>query len=223
MPSFLIASIAFFVVWLVLLFLSPKTRKEQIIMSIIGLVISPGALFLANVDRRGILFDGVIAVGIEDALFAFSLFGAAAVLYQALLGKHASPVPRSRQTLGHNPALHWAAHLVIIVGAWLFVSLLTLSLFEVPTLRAFILGAVMVGIYIVADRKDLLYNALFSGLIITIVVFVIEQLFFVRLYPGAAATLTTLGGVPMEQLVWAAVVGFAVGPLYEYVRHWKIN
>ena len=81
----------------------------------------------------------------------------------------------------------------------------------------------MVGIYIVADRKDLLYNALFSGLIITIVVFVIEQLFFVRLYPGAAATLTTLGGVPMEQLVWAAVVGFAIGPLYEYVRHWRIN
>ena len=136
MSSFLLVSVVFFLLWLLVLFLSIDTRKEQLIMSVVGLVLAPGALLLAFEDYRGALFEGVTAVGIEDLLFAFSLCGIAAVLYQALLGKQAAPAGRSRKKI-KTPALHWAAHLVIILGLWMFISLLTVFSFDVASRFAF--------------------------------------------------------------------------------------
>ncbi|MFH1404972.1 MAG: lycopene cyclase domain-containing protein [Patescibacteria group bacterium] len=230
MPPFLTVSIILFIIWLVVFFLSKLTRKEQILMSFIGLILSPGALYLAHQDYRASYLGLAASIGIEDLLFAFSLFGLAAVAYQALLGKQAKPVGRARHKI-QNPALHWGTHLLIIFSLWIFVSLLSLILFAVTSVTAFVIGGVMIGIYIIADRKDLLYNALFSGLIIAILVFLIEQLFFVRLYPQAAAIFwqfddaygLVLGGIPLLEILWAGVVGFTVGPLYEYVRNWKLN
>ena len=64
-----------------------------------------------------------------------------------------------------------------------------------------------------------------------VMIFVVEQIFFLRLFPETFANLSllsntssyVLGSVPMEEILWAAVVGFTIGPLYEYLRRFRLE
>lgn len=228
MSPFLYASLALFAVWAVVLFLSKRTRHEQIVMSVIGLVLAPGAMAVASIDYRNAPATGI--VGIEDLLFAFCVFGIASVIYQFALGKHTKKLRGARILLSH-PATHWLAHLVIALGIWAVVALSLTAVLGLSSIQAVIVGGLLVGTYVIADRKDLLFDALLSGIFVAVLVFAAEQLFFVRLFPEAAAQYwqdgnlsgIVLAGVPFEEILWAGVVGFAIGPLYEYMRDMRVK
>ena len=229
MTAFLLTSIIFFCLWLVLFLFSNETRREQLIMSIVGLVLSPGILLIATYDFRQIVSDEVAVVGIEDFLFAFSFFGVAAVIYQALIGKHAHKLRGSRYEVKHLG--HWIGHLVLILGLWAFSALLLIEVFALSSIQGLIVGGLLVGMYVIADRHDLTLNALLSGLFMAALIFIVEQIFFVRLFPIDAASFWQfdalsgfiIGGIPLEELMWAAVVGFTIGPLYEYLRQYQVK
>lgn len=228
MSPFLLVSIVLFAVWSALFLFSRSTRREQAVMSIIGGVLSPGVLMVAAHDARSLETYGA-PVGVEDLLFSFCLFGIAAVIYQALLGKHTAKWRGDRYRIA-NPAMHWFSHLLIIFGIWAFISLVMSLVFALSTVQGIIIGGLLIGTYIVADRKDLLLDALLSGILVAILVFLTEQLFFARLFPDAARDFwqienisgILLGGIPVEEILWAAVVGFAVGPVYEYIRRYRL-
>lgn len=230
MQPLLLTSLFLFLIWLLLTFFSQKTRREQIIMGIVGLVLTPGILMIVANDYRNIISDTFAGVGIEDFIFSFSLFGIAAVIYQILVGKHTHKIRGKRYQASH-PAMFWYTHLALILGLWIFISFLLIEVFELASIRALILGGLIIGIHIIADRKDLLLNALLSGLFTAILVFISEQIFFARLFPDAAATfwrfdqmsLFLIGGVPVEEILWAGVVGFAIGPLYEWLRRYELK
>lgn len=230
MSPFLYVSLAFFLVWAFILFLSKQTRHEQLVMSVVGLVLAPGALMIASIDYRSAGVTSVASIGIEDLLFAFSLFGIAAVIYQVVFGKHTKRLRGDRLFLSHPPT-HWLAHLIISLGIWACIALTLSAVLALSTIQAIIVGGLMVGTYVIADRKDLMFDALLSGLFVSVLVFVIEQLFFVRMYPEIASGYwqsahlsgLALGGIPVEEILWAGVVGFTIGPLYEYMREMKLK
>ncbi len=228
MSPFLYTSLALFVVWAIVLFFSKSTRHEQIVMSVIGLVLAPGAIMVASLDYRA---TGAIGgIGVEDLIFAFSLFGLASVIYQAVLGKHTKKLRGGPMFFTH-PASHWLAHLVIALSIWGVLSLAFTVILSLTAVQSAIVGGLLIGTYIIADRKDLVFDALLSGLFICALVFAIEQLFLIRLFPEAAHTFwqaqrlsgLTLGGIPLEELIWSGVVGFAIGPLYEYMRELRVK
>lgn len=229
MTAFLLTSIVFFCIWLALFLFSNETRREQIIMSIIGLVLSPGILLIAAYDFRQIVSDEVAAIGIEDFLFAFSFFGVAAVIYQVLIGKHAHKIRGSRYEITHLG--HWIGHLLLILGLWAFAALLLIEVFKLTSIQSLMVGGLLIGMYVIADRHDLTMNALLSGLFMVALIFLVEQIFFVRLFPIDAASFWQfealsgfiIGGIPLEELMWAAVVGFTIGPLYEYLKRYQLN
>ncbi len=229
MTAFLLTSIIFFLIWLVLFLFSNETRREQLIMSAVGLVLSPGILLIAAYDFRHIVSDEVSAIGIEDFMFVFSFFGVAAVIYQALIGKHVHKIRGSRYEMNHLG--HWVGHLLLVFGIWAFVTLLLIHVFELSSVQGLIMGGLLVGMYIIADRHDLTLNALLSGLFMAALVFIVEQLFFVRLFPVDAAAFWQfdalsgflIGGIPLEELMWAAVAGFTIGPLYEWLRQYQLK
>lgn len=230
MNPFFYVSLSLFVLWCVVLFASKNTRREQLTMSLIGLVLSPGAILIASLDNKvpGAVVSGTI--GIEDLLFAFAVFGLASVIYQVVLGKHAKKLRGNRIFLSH-PASHWLAHLIIALGIWTFVALSLTVALGLTASQSVVVGGLLVGTYVIADRKDLIFNALLSGILISVLVFAAEQIFFVRMFPEAAPTFwearhlsrLMLGGIPVEEIVWSAVVGFAIGPLYEYMREIKLR
>jgi hypothetical protein len=230
MPSFLIVSLVLFVVWLIFFLFVTQTKREQLIMSVVGLVLAPGVLLVVANDYRNMISDTMSGVGLEDLLFSFSLFGIAAVIYQALVGKHAHKIKGERFRHPH-PAVHWYVHLVLVLGLWAFVSLLFMDIFELASIRALIIGGLLIGVYVIADRHDLLLDALLSGLFTALLVFLTEQIFFARLFPEAVnqfwrfdqMTTFLIGGIPLEELLWAAVVGFTIGPLYEWLRRYELK
>lgn len=230
MPPFLLSSLILFIVWLLLFFVSKETRKEQIIMSVIGLMIAPALLLIAGTNYHAIIPDQPLAIGIEDLLFSFSLFGIASIIYHVLLGKHVHKFKGDRLRL-KNPAAHWIAHLVLLFGAWACLSLGAIAIFAIAPMQALLFGGVMIGMYIIASRNDLLIDALLSGLMTAALVFMVEQLFFIRLFPEVAinywqwSTLSkfVLDGIPLEEILWAAVVGFTIGPMYEWLRRYSVK
>ncbi len=222
MPTFLYASLALFAVWAMLLVLSRPTRREQLILSLIGLVIAPAALFLAAAEGVGPIYG---PVGVEDLIFAWSFFGVAAVAYEALMGTRLQAMRPAKKEPKH-PLLSWAGRLVLALSFWAAVSVANLFVFALSVPRAAAAGALLVAVYVVADRKDLLMNALVSGAFMAATVFLCQHLFYVRLFPVEAAARawavpSTLGHVPVDLLLWSAMAGFAIGPLYEYVRRLK--
>lgn len=229
MSPFFLVSLILFLIWFGLILFAPSTRREQVVMSVVGLIIAPGALVIASTDYRG-AGSAIASAGIEDLLFSFALFGIAAVIYQTLLGKRLEKRTASRHKIS-NPALHWTSLLVIISSIWLFAILLFSGIYGLHVLHAAMVGGLLIGIYVIADRKDLLGDAILSAIFMAVLVFLIEQIFFIRLFPEAASNFwstesvsgITLAGIPAEELHWAAVVGFTVGPLYEYIRRYTIT
>lgn len=224
MPGFALASLALLAAWSLLLLISESTRREQLIMSLVGLVVAPGALLVTAADfRQGRAFPNPI--GWEDLIFTLSLFGISAVIYQVLVS---NGLPGGRRLKARNGAVNWIAHLFIVAGVWLFVAFMAHLVLGLNSLAASSASALLIGLYMVAERRDLLLNALVSGIFAAILVFLVEQIFFVRVFPEAADAFwqtenvsgLMLSGVPAEEIVWAAMVGFSVGPLYEYLRRW---
>lgn len=227
-PLLLISLVLFFI-WSFLLFFGKKTRREQIIMSIAGLVLAPAILVVASNDYRVTQTLAYGSIGIEDLIFAFSFTGVAAVIYEILIGRKLVPA-RHKHLWGKHP-VNWFASLVIILGSWALVSLMALWLFPVNSVYALMVGGLLVLTYIIADRHDLILDALFSGLFMATLVFGLEQLFFVQLFPTEAAALWQIdrlsdflpGGVPIEEIIWILIVGMVIGPVYEFVRHYRVK
>ncbi len=229
MSSFFLTSLVLFLIWLGIILFSPTTRREQVIMSLVGLIVAPGALMIASGDYRH-AESQMSTIGIEDLLFSFAMFGIAAVIYQVLLGKRIERRMGQRRKV-QNATRHWSSLTIIIASVWLFAILFLSRVYGIHPIHAAIVGGLFIGIYIIADRHNLLIDALLSGLFMAILIFLVEQIFFVRLFSNAATTFwstealsgLTVGGIPIEEIHWAAVVGFTVGPLYEYIRRYQFR
>ncbi len=218
MSYFLFLSILLFLFWFLFLFLSRATRKEQLIMSLAGLVLSP-AILLVSLGSVQVAGGSVVGIGIEDFLFSFSFFGIAAVIYQAILGKHMKSWKGKRYIFIH-PTIHWFAHLVMVLALWIILSFMFIVIFPLSSIHAFAMGGLLIGTYVIAHRHDLFFNAIVSGFMVTILLFILEQIFSFRLSTEVGGALVS--SVSTEEFVWAWVVGFAIGPLYEYLRHQKL-
>ena len=225
MPPFLFTSLSLFGIWLAFLLVSKNTRKEQIIMSIVGLVLTPATLFIASISSEQISNQASISVGIEDLIFSFSIFGIAAIVYHVLLGKHTHKL-KNKHTHHHLKKVYWVLNLILMISIWAFIALLLMNVFQMVLIQSMIVGGLLVTTFIIAERHDLLLDSLLSGIFIAILVFVIEQLFFLRMFPDAIAhvapwnvvTTFLIGGIPLEELIWSAVIGFTIGPMYEWLR-----
>ena len=229
MSPFAYVTLTMVAVWAVTLVLSERTRMEQAVMSVLGALITPTALSLVGADARA-AGTGALAAGAAEFAFAAASFGIAAVLCHVVL--HARTAAWRGPRLRIRPvSLHWVAHLAIVAGTWLFIAIAAQIVLSVAPFPAMVLSGVMVGLYALADRKDLMLDALLTGASLAALVFLIEQTFFARMFPTAASGFWAAGnlsgillaGVPIEEIVWAAVVGFTAGPLYEYVRHRRLS
>ncbi|TAK04300.1 hypothetical protein EPO34_04145 [Patescibacteria group bacterium] len=232
MPPFAYVTLAMLVIWAFLFVVSERTRLEQLAMSALGLILSPTALALVAADHRSGSAQASVSPGIAEFVFSAAMFGIAAVachlaLHAPAAAGHARIAAwRGARLRIRSATLSFVAPLLIVAGAWLFVAVAVQLTLAIPPVPALALSGVMMGLHAVADRKDLLLDALVTGTVIAALVFSVEQVFFVRLFPEAAAAFWSaenlsgilLAGIPISELLWAAVVGFTAGPMYEYVR-----
>jgi len=226
--TWFIWSLLLLFVWLIVyLSLSSKEeRREMLIMSgvtsIFGLT---EPLFVPEYWSPPSLFDLAMKTGfdIESLIFTFAAGGIVFAIYQLLLHKKHQSIPKSvRHSLKHR--FHyialWSAPVIAVV------LLLGTSL---NPIYAFIIATIIGGLFTLYCRPDLGKKILIS----TILFFAIYYVYFltlIQMVPGYVEKVWNLKelsgflitGVPLEELLFAFIVGFYWSSMYEHVTWRKL-
>jgi len=208
--SYLFGTILFLIPWFVIYFSRKDLRREMMIISIFGAVMSvvTGYLWLTY-DWWHPETITQTRVGIEDVLLGFGNGGVAAVLYQYV---------HSAQTTKAHPPNKTAVIMIVLglmVCMYFFISFLSLTSFYASALCMFL----VMGVSFVL-RRDLFRIAAMSGIYMTVLslpIYVACEL----VSPGwiAHAWFTqSLSGIylwriPIEDLVFYFQAGF-LSPLF---------
>jgi len=220
--AYLVLDIPFFVTWLLLFYFSKKTRKEQLVMSLILLPLGSISEIIYFRDYwlpNGVwpMYFGVLPIFIEDFIFSLSIGGIGAVVYESLIKRKQV---RSR--------VH--KHISIVVIAVIF-SIVSLGLIKLGfnSIYATSIGFFISALLILAQRRDLFLDSIFSGLAVMIIMFLSYLILFnltsnigelykkIWLLYGTPLDMR-LFNIPMTEMVWGFTWGMLVGPIYEY---WK--
>ena len=211
---------------LILAVFSEETRREQALMTLIGWLIAPAILLLVSHHYINPTWLSSPSSWVLPILFVGVVFGIASVAFEAFIGPHTKMIKEREWWFHRKHPMNWVLHTLFLLSIWFCITLFGLSVFEMAPTPAFAIGGLLVGTYIVAKRHDLLVDAIASAILLSLLIFVTEQILFAYFLPASsseiwrteALTGVFLGHVPLEELVWATVVGFTVAPLYQYVR-----
>jgi len=207
-------------IWLTFFFLRKDLRKQQLIMSMLTAPLAPIAQliwfskdywnpkYLLSISINGIL------MGIEEPLFAFFVGGIGTILYEIMRKRtHKREKMRSLLTL----------FLVLItLGFFLFLNSININ-----TIWASSSAPVAGGLLMIAIDRDLIRDAIFSGIFFILIAFII-YIFLFLLYPDLSTQLWInkglIGGltginiftIPIEEFVWFFSWGMFSGVIYEF-------
>lgn len=149
--------------------------------------------------------------GIEDAIFMFFMAGIAASAYELLTKRRITAKPDERLKKRHALSVGLLAAVIVCAA---------LRLNEIYLL---ILFHFFGGLVMVYYRRDLLKQAVCSGLVLMVVYgvfFVLFDLVFANFIGTHYHLQHTSGlmplGIPLEEYLYGLAFGFMWGPLYEY-------
>lgn len=214
----------FIISWLFLFLFSKKTRREQLRMSIFFTPVGPiidNLFYLRDYWMPGSILDFEVAswkIFLESFLFSFVAFGIGSVLYQIIAKKI-----YAAERLKKPDKLETAA-VVFILG---FVAYL-MSLLGMNSIFSTSIASLAFAVYIIVQRKDLLFPALMSGFLFMTFIFFAYSLIYHSLsnIEQILANIsylynTSLGArfifIPVTELVWAFSTGISVGIFYKYI------
>ena len=210
--------------WLGLFVYEKPLRKEMLALSMLGIFLLPTSF--------GILASENVAYGFShlrfiDLLFTFTIAGIAGVIYHIVLGKHYHFLPSKKEKKHEELAARWIINLLFAFVFFLWVTLLLNLIFSISLAAAVFLSAVMLVIYLVSHRHDLLYDALASAVLTGLIVFLVAELaafFTSQPFSGdIISTSTTVGSVPLDLILWSVGIGLLLGPIYEYIRRIELT
>ncbi len=152
--------------------------------------------------------------GFEDILYMFAVGGILGVIYEEFFGKRLS----KRHTRSHP----YIMLLFSVLGlSALFVGTM---IFHINSLYVSSFIFLFIGILTISIRHDLLKHALYSGVCLGALTFVFN-IFFIFLFPDIFQSWWSLDnisgillvGIPVEEVIFASMLGFVGGPMYEFV------
>lgn len=212
-PDFLIVNVLLGIVWLYFFLRAKSTRMEMLTIGIVAVLFTPLFLFLGAQQTLG-------TIGFADIVFSFFVAGISAVIFQAVFGKHYR-VRHPLRLFIKKPTNRWFLQLLLIATLWAWLSIFFLLLLKTDALQSVIASGLLIGSYVIASRKDLFWDAIWSAILMMIVFFLLYTIAFLRGLPGTEGPY--LLAIPNIALLWAGMMGFVLGPLYEYVRGMKLS
>ena len=218
--AYLVGVGIFSVIWFILFWFRKDLRREILSLSIIGGLLFPLALiFLPDYWNPEHIFSNLL--GIEDFLFAFTIAGIGAVLYEIIFKKiHTLCECRKK-----DPR---SLLIIAIIAIFIFASLT--FVFGVNSIYANYAAFLSIFFYFIYFRRDLFWQAIFSGVLVSILMFIFYQI-WTRIYPGIIDKWWQLQnisgilifGVPLEELMWGFTWGLVGGIAYEFMRGINIS
>jgi len=211
----------FIVVWLLLYIFGRRTRREQLVISLLFTPIGPLSEILHFYDYwkpASILsFNiGTVSIFIEDLVFAFCIAGIGSVIHEVITGNicFERNYPKRRLT---------SVIIFAIAGA----ATLSLFLLGLNSIFAFSVGFLITAFLMISKRKDLFLNSLIGGFALASIMFISYLIVFKMtlnydeifkmgwLLYGTPLDIRILG-IPLTEMIWAFTGGMAIGPFYEF-------
>jgi len=209
---YLVAIMPMVIIWLVLFFLRKDLRKEIWIISIYMAFLSVvTAHYWWTIDWWQPLTIWGTRVGIEDFILGFFAGGLMTALYEVIFKKR---LYKRKGNFHENRGLVLILLLVLLMS-WLFWGI---------GLTSFVSSSIsmlIVSILMIIKRKDLFFDALGSGVLVTIaslpsyyLAMFVNSEWIDATYPMLSGIRIT--GIPVEELIFWFIAGFLFGPFYEY-------
>ncbi len=225
---FTILSILLTVVWVFVFFTNKELRQEMSILSICAFFLAPVIMTVKGGDPSMIAqrFSGLQFM---DLLFAFSVAGLAGTFYHAIFGKHYHRLPKLRHTKAQEGTLMQIWLIRLFVGTLLFLwgIVFCVFAFDLTPAPAALATAVVMAVYIIIHRHDLVVDALLSAVLMGVVTYITAAIALLGSPDDFASTLIAengyVGNVPIDILTWSVAFGLALGPLYEYIRRLAVK
>jgi len=219
--AYFIGDLFFLSVWFILFLRRRDLRREMLTMSLVVAPMGPlSEIFYLRDYWRPELFNGW-HIGIEDLIFAFAIGGIAAVVYEEIFGKK-----YTKRHLSSHPK--WMLTVAVFGLVWMLVGNIIL---RINSIYVSALGFMIIGIFVLFFRHDLLKDALFSGLLVGALMFIfyllwnfvfgddlIQKWWLLKNISGILVL-----GVPLEELMWGFGWGFVAGPAYEFINGLRIK
>ncbi|OHA21798.1 MAG: hypothetical protein A2849_02600 [Candidatus Taylorbacteria bacterium RIFCSPHIGHO2_01_FULL_51_15] len=211
--AYLALGLLYLIFWLILFLSRRDLRREMLISSLLAgfLAIILEPFFLKDYWTPE-LINGW-SVGIEDFLYGFAIGGIANVLYEEFFKK--------RFIRKRSERYHWRFLLILYIVSF-SVLLLGREFWGLNTMYATLgaLGAAFLSIMLF--RPDLARDAIWSGILFTM----ITALVYIPVILSFPDFITSfwhlknlsgilLGGIPLEEFLWAFMFGLVAGPFYE--------
>jgi len=217
--TYLLMTLMFLVIWLVLFLLRKDFRSEMLKISIIFAIAGPLSEIVYLRDWwRPVTITGT-AVGIEPAIVGFGIAGVASVLYKFVFNEKYKSERGKKSNKTERMRLAW----ILVLFAVVFFG--GTYLLNISSLYITILAFGLPALVIYFRRRDLIVTSLVSGFLLLIVASLVYSILSV-VTPGWIEAFylfyntpkIILFNVPIDDIVWYFMAGAFIGPLYEY---WK--
>ncbi len=218
---YLLWALAFLALWFILFLYRKDTRTE---LSFVSFLFGLGGLASQRVyvtDWWQPITLTRTSIGIEDFIIGFAIGGIAAVIYEDLYHKRLR-----RYALKHSPPIGPGFFLLLFP----LIFLCLFFLLNVSSFYATVIALVGCTGYMLATRRDLIADSFFSG-ICMMTLGVGAYLLILWLNPSFIRDYWYLPnewyaalwwGVPIGEYLWYFLVGAYIGPLYEYLKHFRL-
>ena len=212
--AYLVGDAIFVVIWLFLFLLRKDLRREMLTMSAVGSIFAPLALiYLPDYWSPAHIF-GNFPLGIEDYIFAGSIAGIGAVIYEAVVGRVHTLCECRKQ----DP--RW---LLSITGVAVAILLFFTLVLRLNSIYSSYVAFLLIFAYIIWRRRDLFWQAMASGMAVALVMMIFYQI-WIFMYPDIIHHWWKLEnisgifilGVPLEEIIWGFSWGIVGGTIYEF-------
>ncbi len=215
------------VLWIGVFALNNDLRKEMIILSTTAFFLAPIIVTVKGGDAA-MVAERFAGVHLLDLWFAFVVAGLAGSLYHVVFGKHYHRLPKIKQAKNDEALVQiWLIRLFIGALVFLWGVVFCAVAFNLTPAPAALATGVVMAIYIIAHRHDLLVDVLMSGLITGLVAFIAGSIAILGSTQGFSSSLIASHGylwnVPLDLVTWSAAFGLALGPMYEYIRRLTVK
>jgi hypothetical protein len=214
-------------VWSYCYVMREDLRRELLILGGFSLLLMPLAFALESHTQFSLRIN-FARLSAVDLGFSFFLSGIAGTIFHTAFGTHYHHLPLLRRQTAAKQVVHAQALIAKLFLGFLFliwgIALFTLG-FHLSIPMALFLSSLLLTLFVISHRHDLLQDALWSAFLTTAVVFIattvsswiVGQPFSL----GPVHNPILVLGVPQDLLLWSLTCGVALGPVYEFARSLK--
>ncbi|EKD47430.1 MAG: hypothetical protein ACD_66C00065G0001 [uncultured bacterium] len=208
--------------WILIFLAKPDVRREILLISVLGVALLP-IWFTTQISTGFNMMADFSSIRLLDLMFLFSVSGISATIFHVFFGKHYQNIPKIKSAKNKDAiAQWWATRLFLSFLFFIWVTILLASFFKIPMAYSILISAIMLVIYMISHRQDLLADSILSAILTAFIVLLASNLGSLFTHTTPVIPFINSGtyfyGISADLLCWALALGLVLGPLYEFTR-----